>query len=42
VFQYSAGSDVIPGVGRDARYVVDHLLAREAAGSPSGDLATAA
>jgi putative flavoprotein involved in K+ transport len=42
VFQYSAGSDVIPGVGRDAKYVVDHLLAREAAGSPRGDLAAAA
>jgi putative flavoprotein involved in K+ transport len=42
VFQYSAGSDVIPGVGRDARYVVEHLLSREPAGSPSGDLAAAA
>ncbi|HET8527241.1 MAG TPA: NAD(P)/FAD-dependent oxidoreductase [Actinomycetota bacterium] len=42
VFQYSAGSDVIPGVPRDARYVVDHLLARERAGSPSADLASAA
>ncbi len=28
VFQYSAASDVIPGVGRDAKYVVRHLLAR--------------
>lgn len=42
VFQYSAASDVIPGVGRDARYVVEHLLAREGAGSPSGAMAAAA
>jgi putative flavoprotein involved in K+ transport len=41
-FQYSAASDVIPGVGRDARYVVDHLLSRESAGSPSAELASAA
>ena len=27
-FQFSAGSDVLPGVGRDARYVVRHLLKR--------------
>ncbi len=27
-FQYSAGSDVIPGVARDARYVVRHLARR--------------
>ncbi len=25
-FQYSAGSDVLPGVGRDAEYVVRHLV----------------
>lgn len=42
VFQYSAASDVIPGVGRDARYVVDHLLSRGRAGSPSGDMAAVA
>jgi putative flavoprotein involved in K+ transport len=41
VFQYSAASDVIPGVGRDARYVVGRLLSRERAGTPSGDLAAA-
>ena len=29
-FQFSAASDVIPGVGRDARYVVKHLLRRSA------------
>ena len=27
-FQYSAASDVLPGVGRDARYVVDQLVGR--------------
>jgi putative flavoprotein involved in K+ transport len=27
-FQYSAASDVLPGVGRDAEYVVRHLLRR--------------
>jgi putative flavoprotein involved in K+ transport len=42
MFQFSAASDVIPGVGRDARYVVDHLVSRERASSPSGDLAAAA
>ncbi len=29
-FQFSAASDVLPGVGRDARYVVKHLLRRSA------------
>lgn len=29
---YSAGSSVIPGVGRDARYVVRELVARERRG----------
>ena len=28
-FQFSAGSDVIPGVPRDAKYVVERLLSRE-------------
>jgi putative flavoprotein involved in K+ transport len=42
VFQYSAASDVIPGVGRDAKYVAEHLLARELAGSLSGEMAAAA
>jgi putative flavoprotein involved in K+ transport len=28
VFQYSASSDVLPGVGRDAEYVVRHIAAR--------------
>jgi putative flavoprotein involved in K+ transport len=27
-FQYAASSDVLPGVGRDAKYVVKHLVAR--------------
>jgi putative flavoprotein involved in K+ transport len=34
MFQYSAGSSVIPGVGRDARYVVRELVAREPARRP--------
>jgi putative flavoprotein involved in K+ transport len=34
-FQFAAGSDVLPGVGRDARYVVKQLLRRtSAAGDP--------
>jgi putative flavoprotein involved in K+ transport len=28
MFQYSKGSDVLPGVGRDAEYVVRHLVRR--------------
>jgi putative flavoprotein involved in K+ transport len=28
IFQYSASSDVLPGVGRDAEYVVRHIAAR--------------
>jgi putative flavoprotein involved in K+ transport len=42
MFQYAAASDVIPGVGRDARYVVDHLLSRERSEALSGDVAAAA
>jgi putative flavoprotein involved in K+ transport len=34
MFQYSAASSVIPGVGRDARYVVEELVAREPASRP--------
>ncbi len=30
VFQYAASSDVLPGVGRDAAYVVKHLVAERA------------
>lgn len=33
-FQFSAASDVLPGVGRDARHVVGHLVARERAARP--------
>ncbi len=29
-FQYAMSSDALPGVGRDAKYVVRHLLARDA------------
>ena len=32
-FQYSSASDVIPGVPRDARYVVERLLERERRGA---------
>jgi len=28
-FQYAAASDVLPGVGRDARYVVKQIASRE-------------
>jgi putative flavoprotein involved in K+ transport len=33
-FQFSAGSDVIPGVARDARYVVRHLADRQNVAEP--------
>ena len=33
IFQYSAGSDVIPGVPRDAKYVVERLIERERSGA---------
>jgi len=35
-FLFSAASDVIPGVGRDARYVVKHLLRRSASADVEG------
>ena len=35
-FQFSAASDVLPGVGRDARYVVKHLLRRSASAHVEG------
>ena len=35
-FQFAAASDVLPGVGRDARYVVKQLLRRTA---PAGERA---
>jgi putative flavoprotein involved in K+ transport len=28
-FQYAVSSDVLPGVGRDAGYVVNHLASKE-------------
>jgi putative flavoprotein involved in K+ transport len=34
MFQYSAGSSVIPGVGRDAKYVVERLVERDRIGAP--------
>jgi putative flavoprotein involved in K+ transport len=36
VFQYAAGSDVLPGVGRDAEYIAKHIAAREPSGRPMG------
>ena len=36
VFQYAAGSDVLPGVGRDAEYIAKHIAAREPNGPPMG------
>jgi putative flavoprotein involved in K+ transport len=36
VFQYAAGSDVLPGVGRDAEYVAKHIASREPNGRPMG------
>jgi putative flavoprotein involved in K+ transport len=33
LFQYAASSDVLPGVGRDARYVARHIAARGSNGS---------
>jgi putative flavoprotein involved in K+ transport len=35
VFQYAAGSDVLPGVGRDAEYVAKHIASREPNGRPT-------
>jgi putative flavoprotein involved in K+ transport len=34
MFQYSAGSNVIPGIGRDAKYVVRELVARAPTSRP--------
>ena len=41
-FQYSAGSDVIPGVGRDAKYVVKHLVAQAGTRPNRAEMTTAA
>ena len=41
MFQYSAGSSVIPGVGRDAKYVVERLVERERAPRPGARAAAA-
>jgi putative flavoprotein involved in K+ transport len=41
-FQYSAGSDVIPGVGRDAKYVVKHLVSRGRTGRATAEVPAAA
>jgi len=36
VFQYAAGSDVLPGVGRDAEYIAKHIASSEPNGRPMG------
>jgi putative flavoprotein involved in K+ transport len=33
-FQYAAVSDVLPGVGRDAEYMVRHIASRNSASRP--------
>jgi putative flavoprotein involved in K+ transport len=40
-FQFAAGSDVIPGVSRDARWVVKQLGRRSPAAAPSPSMAAA-
>jgi putative flavoprotein involved in K+ transport len=30
IFQYTVTSDVLPGVGRDAKYIARHIATREA------------
>jgi len=37
-FQYAASSDVLVGVGRDARYVARHIAKRQANGKPKADV----
>jgi len=41
-FQYAASSDVLPGVGRDAKYVVKHLVARAGGRRDRAEMTTAA
>jgi putative flavoprotein involved in K+ transport len=41
-FQYAASSDVLPGVGRDARYVVKHLVAQAGTRPNRAEMTTAA
>ena len=41
-FQYAASSEAIPGVARDARYVVRHLTASDRAAKRSADMVPAA
>jgi putative flavoprotein involved in K+ transport len=38
-FQFAVASDVIPGVGRDARYVVKQLVRRTPASVPAATVA---
>jgi putative flavoprotein involved in K+ transport len=41
-FQYAASSDVLPGVGRDAKHIVKHLVARAGGGMRPREMTTAA
>ncbi|MEX2204055.1 MAG: hypothetical protein WD965_08190 [Actinomycetota bacterium] len=41
-FQYAASSDVLPGVGRDAGYVVKHLASRDRHGRSAAEVSAAA
>jgi putative flavoprotein involved in K+ transport len=36
LFQYAATSDVLPGVGRDAAYIAEHIASRVLNGRPVG------
>jgi putative flavoprotein involved in K+ transport len=41
-FQYAVSSDVLPGVGRDAGYVVKHLASRDRDGRSTAEVSAAA
>jgi putative flavoprotein involved in K+ transport len=41
VFQYSFSSDVLPGRGRDAKYIAKHIAARQRSGAPAWERALA-
>jgi putative flavoprotein involved in K+ transport len=39
IFLYAAVSDVLPGVGRDAEYIANHIAARRSIGPPPSNVA---
>lgn len=41
VFQFAASSDVLPGVGRDAKYIAKHIATRASNGRPAARVLTA-